>query len=142
MENKTGMKMTFLFGGIFLAAILVVFLSITVIPKALVNLTQASGSGSVSISNSYVLGQKLLAGADGKDNCIVTVFLLDKNGRGVAGKTVELTGMDNITKVNSVSDDKGMVVFETTSNIAGQFKLTAEYNGIELLQPVTVTFRK
>jgi len=136
------MKPFFILGGIFLAAVLVLFLSITVIPKALVSLTRASGSGSVSVSSSYVLGQKILAKADGKDNCLVVVFLLDKNGRGVAGKSAELEGMNGVTKLNDISDEKGQITFEMASAVEGQFKLSANYSGVDLPQTVTVTFRK
>jgi len=136
------MKPFFILGGIFLAAVLVLFLSITVIPKALVSLTRASGSGSVSVSSSYVLGQKILAKADGKDKCLVVVFLLDKNGRGVAGKSVELEGMNGVTKLNDISDEKGQITFEMASAVEGQFKLSANYSGVDLPQTVTVTFRK
>lgn len=139
---RKDMKPFFILGGIFLAAVLVLFLSITVIPKALVSLTRASGSGSVSVSSSYVLGQKILAKADGKDNCLVVVFLLDKNGRGVAGKSAELEGMSGITKLNDLSDEKGQITFEMASATEGQFKLTANYSGVDLPQTVTVTFRK
>jgi len=135
------MKPVFIVVGIFAAVALVLFLAIKIVPEALVSLTKASGSGSVSVTNSYVLGQKLLAEADGKDTCIVNIFLLDKNGRGVAGKEVEMKGMENITKLNNISDEKGKVSFAMTSKVDGQFKLTAEYNGMELPQIVTVTFR-
>ena len=128
--------------GILMAIALVLFLSINVIPKALVSLTKASGSGSVSVSNSYLLGQKILAKANGEDKCLVVVFLLDKNGKGVPGKAVELEGMPNINKINDVSDEKGQVTFEMTSTTEGQFKLTANYSGVDLPQIVTVTFRK
>jgi len=139
---RKDMKPFFILGGIFLAAVLVLFLSITVIPKALVSLTRASGSGSVSVSSSYVLGQKILAKADGKDNCLVVVFLLDKNGRGVAGKSAELEGMNGVTKLNDISDEKGQITFEMASAVEGQFKLSANYSGVDLPQTVTVTFRK
>lgn len=138
---RKDMKPFFILGGIFLAAVLVLFLSITVIPKALVSLTRASGSGSVSVSSSYVLGQKILAKADGEDKCYVVVFLLDKNGRGVAGKSAELEGMSGITKLNDLSDEKGQITFEMASATEGQFKLTANYSGVDLPQTVTVTFR-
>lgn len=136
------MKPFFILGGIFVAAALVLFLATTIIPQALVNLSQASSSGSVSVSSSYVLGQKLLAIADGEDTCVVNVFLLDKNGRGVAGKSVELEGMGGITKLNDLSDEKGQISFEMVSAIEGQFKLSANYSGVDLPQTVTVTFRK
>lgn len=142
MKNKKRMNIVLVLIGVVLAAALILFLSTKVIPQALVSLSRASGSGSVSVANSYVLGQKILAKADGKDRCSVVIFLLDRNGRGVAGETVELTGMDGITKLNDISDDKGKLSFEMVSNIEGQFRLIANYTGIELPQTVTVTFRK
>ena len=142
MKNKKGMKPAFVFGGILAVVALVLFLSVSIIPKALVTLTKASGSDKVVIKNSYILGQKILAKADGKDTCIVNVFLLDKNGRAVIGKTAEITGIDGVVKMNDISDKTGKVVFEVASSIEGQFKLMATVDGVELPQTVTVTFRK
>lgn len=142
MVVKKQTKLLLIVVGVLVAIALVLFLSINVIPKALVSLTRASSSEVVSVPNSYLLGQKILAKADGEDKCLVVVFLLDKSGRGVAGKSVELEGMDNITKLNSVSDEKGQVTFDMTSAKEGQFKLTANYSGVNLPQTVTVTFRK
>ncbi len=136
------MKPVFLFGGLLLGLGLVFFLSISVIPKALVTLTKASGSGRVVVATSYLLGEKILAKADGKDDCRLNVFLLDKNGRGVSGKTAELTGIEGITKINSLSNSNGKVAFKVISNIEGQFELKASIDGVELPQTVTVTFRK
>lgn len=142
MKDKKGIKPVVLFGAISAVIGLVLFLSVSVIPKALVTLTNATSSGRVVVNNSYVLGQKILAKADGKDTCIVNVFLLDKNGRGVAGKTAEINGIEGIKKINDVSDNMGKIAFEMTSATEGQFKLKALFNGVELLQTVTVTFRK
>lgn len=142
MKDKKGVKPAVLFGAITAVIGLVLFLSVSIIPKALTTLTKASSSDKVVINNSYMLGQKILARADGKDTCIVNVFLLDKNGRAVTGKTAEVTGVEGITKINDISDKTGKVAFEMTSGVEGQFKLKATVNGVELPQTVTVTFRK
>jgi hypothetical protein len=142
MKSKKGLKPVFVFGGIGAIVLLILFLSIWVIPQALVTLTQASSSDKVVVANSYVLGQKILAEADGKDTCIINVFLLDKNGRGVAGKTAEITGAARVTKVNDLSDSTGKVAFEIVSDVDGQFELRATVDGAELPQTVTVTFRR
>ena len=122
---------------------LMFFLATTIIPQALVTLTRASSSGQVVVSGSYLLGDKILAKADGKDANKVNVFLLDKDGKPVQGKTVELTGMDgaNISQVNSVSDDTGKIAFKLISTKEGQFRINALYNGSELPQTIVVTFR-
>ena len=142
MKDKKNIKPVFVFGGVIAVIALVLFLSISVIPKALVTLTKASSSDKVVVKNSYVLGQKILAKADGKDTCIVNVFLLDKNGRAVIGKTAEMTGVEGIAKLNDLSDATGKVGFEVASSVEGQFKLSATVNGVDLPQTVTVTFRK
>ena len=128
-------------GGVVLGMVLVLLLATSVVPQALVTMTRASSSGNVVPSGSYLLGEKILAKADGKDKCVVNVFLLDKNGKGVQGKTVELTGMDNIKQVNAVSDADGKVKFELTSIVEKQYRINASYNGQQLPQTIVVTFR-
>ena len=129
-------------GGVVLGMVLVLFLATSVVPKALVTLTRASSSGSVVVGGSYLLGEKILAKADGKDACVVNVFLQDKNGQGVEGKTVELTGMtDGIEPVNTLSDKNGKISFKLTSVTEGQFKINALYSGSQLPQTIVVTFR-
>lgn len=127
--------------GVLLALILVLFLATSVIPKALVTLSRASSSGRVVPSGSYLIGDRILARADGVDVCTINVFLLDKGNKGVAGQTVELTGLDGIKKNNELSNKDGQVSFRLTSNKEGQFPIRASYNGVELPQTITVTFR-
>lgn len=141
IKNKN-VKPMMIAGGVVVGMILVLFLATSVVPKALVTLTRASSSGSVVVSGSYLLGEKILARADGKDACVINVFLQDKNGLGVEGKTVELTGMTSgIEAVNAVSDKNGKVSFELTSTTEGQFKINAIYGGSQLPQTIVVTFR-
>lgn len=129
-------------GGVVVGMVLVLLLATKVIPETLVTLTRASNSGAVVVNGSYLLGEKILAKADGKDACVVNVFLQDKNGLGVEGKTVELTGMTSgIEKLNSLSDKTGKVSFKLTSVTEGQFKMKASYGGSLLPQTIVVTFR-
>lgn len=129
-------------GGVVAGMVLVLFLATSVVPKALVTLTRASSSGSVVTTGSYLLGERILAKADGKDACVVNVFLQDKNGQGVEGKTVELTGMTSgVEPVNTLSDKNGKISFKLTSATEGQFKINALYSGSQLPQTIVVTFR-
>ena len=82
-----------------------------------------------------------MAKADGKDSAVVNVFLLDKNGKPVEGKTVELTGSDSVTPVNSLSNAQGMLKFRLTSIEEKQYRINAVYGGQELPQTILVTFR-
>ena len=141
IKNKN-VKPMIIAGGVVVGMILVLFLATSVVPKALVTLTRASSSGSVVVSGSYLLGDKILAKADGKDAAVVNVFLQDKNGLGVEGKTVELTGMTSgIEPINTLSDKTGKISFKLTSIVEGQFKINAIYAGSQLPQTIVVTFR-
>lgn len=129
-------------GGVIGGLLLLFFLANSVIPNALVTLTRASSSGEVVVNGSYLLGEKILAKADGKDANKINVFLLDKNGKPVQGKSVDLTGMTTgVKQVNDLSDATGKVSFNLTSTTEGQYKINANYNGQELPQTIVVTFR-
>jgi len=141
IKGKTA-KPIMIVGGVVLGMVLVLFLATSVVPQALVTLTRASSSGNVVVGGSYLLGEKILARADGKDSCVVNVFLQDKNGQGVEGKTVELMGMTTgMEPVNTLSDKNGKVSFKLTSLTEGQFKINALYGGSQLPQTIVVTFR-
>lgn len=148
MEEKKSLKSNLLknksfiltFGVVLLAIIFILYLATSVIPKTLVTLSRASFSDKVVVSNSYLIGEKILAKADGEDNCIISVFLLDKNSKAVKGKNVELTGMDNIVP-GRVSNDDGKVTFNLTSTVEGQYQINANYSGQPLPQTIVVTFR-
>lgn len=126
--------------GAFLVIGFILFLAISVLPKTLVTLSRASFSDKVVASNSYLIGEKILAKSDGKDNCVVSVFLLDKNSKAVRGKNVELTGMENIVP-SGLSDDDGKITFNLTSAEEGQYRINASYSGKPLPQTIVVTFR-
>ena len=120
---------------------LIYYLSSSVIPRILVTFSKAAPATKISIDDSYVLGSKILARADGEDKCKINVFLMDEKRKGVAGKKVELVGAKNIAVVNDLTDNNGMASFEIDSDEAGQFELVAVAEGVPLNKGVTVTFR-
>ena len=126
--------------GVFLVIVFILYLSTSVLPKTLVIMSKASFSDKVTVSNSYLIGEKILAKADGKDNCVVSVFLLDKNSKAVDGKNVELVGVDNAVS-SGVSDKDGKITFKMTSVEEKQYKINANYSGQPLPQTIVVTFR-
>jgi len=133
-------KKNILYSGIgFLIAIAgVVYLGTTVIPKALVTLTKASTVQKVSVKNSLLMGQKMMAKADGQDKCVVNVFVLDGDGKGIVGRSVQLSGLGEL---EAATDSLGKATFELTSTTVGQYELTAQVGGLPLSGTVTVTFR-
>jgi hypothetical protein len=143
-KNKLNIKNKSIAIGVLVVAgiALMFFLATNVVPNALITLTRASSSGRVVVSGSYLLGEKILAKADGKDVDKINVFLLDKNGKPVEGQTVELTGMaTGVKQVDALSNSQGKIAFELTSTTEGQFRINALYNGSELPQTIVVTFR-
>lgn len=119
---------------------LVYFIASSVVPKMLVTLTKAAPASVISLENSYFIGGKLLAVANGKDTCVVNVFALDSTGKGVKGKNVEISGMGDQV-ITGVTETDGKVMFQVKSSVEGQFKLTASIDGVVVGKPVTVTFR-
>lgn len=112
-----------------------------VVPKAMVTMTKAAPATVVSLSDSRLLGEKILARADGKDKCIVNVFVLDKNGKGVPGKQVTLEGLDSILPSSASTNTEGKVSFTMSSTKEGTFKLSASVGGSPMSHEIKVTFR-
>lgn len=102
-------------------------------------LTKAAPSTKVSLGNSYFIGGKILAVADGKDACVVNVFVMDGTGKGIRGKGVELSGIGEPQIEMSGAD--GKATFEVKSIKEGQFTLEASIEGAPLPRTVKVTFR-
>ncbi len=129
-----------LFSGIgFLVGLaLLVYLGTSLVPRALVTLTKAGSAQKVSIKNSILIGQKIMADADGEEKCVVNVFVLDSEGKGIKGKTVELSGIGIYQKI---TDSMGQATFEVTSTVAGQYNLMAMVDGAYLPKSLTVTFK-
>ncbi len=125
--------------GLLMALILIIYLAVSVVPNTLVFLAKASSANAkVSIKNSLVMGEKVLAKADGKDKCVINVFALDNKGKGVFGRQVQLSGLD---QMNAITDDSGKARFEMVSMEAKQYELIASVNGVQLTKKIKVTFR-
>lgn len=139
MEVK---KRTFVVIGFGLGSLLLTFVLATqVVPRAMITLTKATPASKIAISESRVLGEKILAKADGVDRCVVNVFLMDSSGKGVAGKKIVLVGAKGIMVIKDVTDNDGKASFAVTSKDEGQFVLSASVGGSPLSRGVTVTFR-
>ena len=123
------------------AMVAIYYMASYVVPQTLVTLTKAAPALVVSLADSRIIGEKILALADGKDQVSVNVFVLDKTSKGVNGKQVELTGADAISPTIALTDTEGKANFKITSKIAKQYTLNATIGGVELSQSVVVTFR-
>lgn len=93
--------------------------------------------------HSYVFGSPLMAAADDQEKILVSVFILNAQERGVAGKTVSVTSQPalSLKPIQSQTDKYGQAIFEATSNRPGQFVVSASVDGQTIPQAVTLTFR-
>lgn len=118
--------------------VLVFYLASFVIPKALITLSRADSTQNVSIKNSFLVGKRIMAKADQQDKCVVYVFVLDADQKGIAGKNVELSGFG---KLDAITDTLGKVTFELATGEAKQYELMASVDGVALEKTMKVTFR-
>lgn len=136
----TKKQITFVLVG--LVSVIVVFLvAYKLIPQVLVTFTKAAPATKVSVSDSYIIGEKVLCKANGEDVCKVNVFLLDKNGKPVVGKNVLMDGEASIETVNQLSDKNGKVSFDISKESEGQVRMEATYQNVPIGSGVMVTFR-
>lgn len=133
-------KKSYLIAGIsVLGMAFLYFMATSVVPKAMVTLTKAAPASKVSLENSYFIGGDILAKADGVDKCVLNVFVLDKSGKGIKGKSVVVSGMGD--EFSAVSGSDGLAKIEVSSASEGQFELEASVEGVPLTKTVKVTFR-
>jgi len=140
MKNNKKLKLysviavVFIFGFYYMAA--------KVLPQYTVNyMTRATRVGEVDYKQSTLIGAKSLCKADSIDTCKVTVALADENGLPVAGKVANLSGVSGIKALSTTSDKLGMIAYEVTSTVEGQFEMSAEVDGKQIEKTVILTFR-
>ena len=140
MNSRT--KSVLLAIAVVLGAGFVYFSATSLVPRMLVTLTKAAPATKVSLSNSYLLGSKILCRADGLDKCVVNVFLSDSDSRPVTGKAMSLSaeGAEVLPAV-SKTDQSGKASFTLVSNIEGQVTVGALVDGVPMTKTVVVTFR-
>ncbi len=135
-------KKKYLLIGLSVVGLLVIYyLSTQLVPRIFVTLTKAAPATVISATDSYILGDRILAKADGIDECRINVFALDKSGKGVEGKQVILEGLEDIEAVNQLTDKDGKASFKIRSKTEGQFTVVAIADGKTIPGGVKVTFR-
>jgi hypothetical protein len=120
---------------------LVYFLASYAVPRVFVSMTKAAPASKVSLTNSRIIGETILAKADGIDKCVVNVFVMDATGKGVSGRQVFLSGMEGILPAVAATDNSGKAAFSMTSTVEKQYDISANVDGVELPKTVKVTFR-
>lgn len=141
-ESKFNFKLLLSVLGVATGVAGMYFAATRLVPNVLVTLTQAEPEKIVSMADSLVLGEKILARADGTDTNVVNVFVLNTDLQGVADKQVFLSSSGGlIDEAVKLTDKDGKASFEIRSEVEGQFEVSAAVEGAPLSRGVTVTFR-
>ncbi len=141
LELKLKKKQIVMVVALLISVVVLFLVAYSLVPRIFVTLTKAAPATTVSVTDSYVIGERILCKADGEDKCKVNVFLLDKNGKPVVGKSASMTGGAEIDTLNQLSDKDGKVSFEISSRTEGQVDLQVAHQNVPFGSSVTVTFR-
>lgn len=98
-------------------------------------------SSIVAISNSYAFASPLKAKITG-EFIRVTIYVLDAQGMGIKGKSVEIGQVTDlqIKEVLATTDDTGMAYFDISSSKAGLYIIQPVVEGKLLNQKINITF--
>jgi len=126
----------------FLSLALIASLFLVLKTTIFVKKASNSNQSTVVLENSYIFVSPLQAKADNKEKMRLTVFILDGRGLGVPNQIVDLSTSVkiSITEVQKNTDESGKAVFDLSSNIPGQFNITAKTQSGTLPQQVKVVF--
>jgi hypothetical protein len=129
---------------------IILFLSLALIASVFLVLqttvfTKKASTGNQSavvLENSYLFASPLQAKSDNKEKIRLTVFILDGRGLGVPNQNINLSTSSqiSITEVQNITDDSGKAVFDLSSNISGQFNVSAQTKNGTIPQQVKIVF--
>lgn len=136
------MNKKYLFIIIFLSIALAASLYLVLKTNVFVKKASTGNQSTVVLENSYLFVSPLQAKADNKEKMRLTVFILDGRGLGVPNQTISLSTSSqiSITAVQNITDDSGKAIFDLSSNIAGQFSVSAKTPNSTVPQQVKVVF--
>lgn len=125
----------------FLALIIMFYVAGVLLPKQLVIMSRASNTGKISATNSLMIASKISAKANGEDTCKVNVFASDEDGKPVKGAKIVLSGIDTIEPKQASSGDDGKASFTIKSSEAKSISLSANIDGVNLKNTLSVVFK-
>lgn len=97
---------------------------------------------SFSVDNSYVFMTPLRAKANNEERIRITVFVLNNQGLGVLGKSVNLGQDSNLTieGIQPQTDNFGKAVFDVSSSRPGEYFLEVKVEQTILPQKAHLSF--
>lgn len=102
-----------------------------------------SNAAYIRIENCYLFASPLQAKADSKEKIRLTAFILDSQGKGVAGEAVFLNQNEKLemNSIQAVTDDLGRAIFDLSTSSIGEYIIEAKVGNKTLPQKVKVSFR-
>lgn len=136
------MNKKYLFIIIFLSIALIASLYLVLKTTVFVKKASTGNQSTIVLENSYLFASPLQAKADNKEKMRITVFILDGRGLGVVNQDISLSTSSqiSITEVQNITDESGKAVFDLSSNIPGQFNVSAKTKNGTIPQQVKVVF--
>lgn len=97
---------------------------------------------SFSVNNSYIFLTPLRAKANNQERIRLTIFVLNNQGLGVLGKTVNVGQDQNLTieGIQPRTDSYGKAIFDVLSNKTGEYYLQVRVEDTVLPQKAHLSF--
>lgn len=105
--------------------------------------TRASiSANSFSIDNSYIFVTPLRARANNQEKIRITVFILNNQGLGVAGKKVSIPMSPGISSeaTQGLTDQYGKAFFDISSTTKGEYYFDVTVDDVALKQKAHLSF--
>lgn len=136
------MNKKYLFTILFLSIALIASVFLVLKTTVFVKKASTGNQSTIVLENSYLFASPLQAISDNKEKIRITVFILDGRGLGVVNQTISLSSSSqiSITEIQNITDESGKAVFDLSSNIAGQFNVSAKTKNGTIPQQVKVVF--
>lgn len=128
--------------GILLIVTFIIYILVAVAKIPLFSFTEAANDNRpISLTSSLIFAWPLEVKADNEENTEITVFIRDKDGKGIPEKQVTISStIGDILGNPSITDSQGKAVFTITSATNGVAEIEAMVDNRKLQNNVTVKF--
>jgi len=125
--------------------LLVLLLTMSIFANVrLIIFSRASSTGvDFSVENSYLFASPLEARANGQEKIRITVFVLNREGRGMSNQQIILSKSPELVleQINSLTDTYGRAVFDLSTSKPGEYMVGATLEGKALGESLKIVFK-
>lgn len=128
--------------GILFMITVVAYIIITIFRIPIFSFTQAAiEDREADIGTSLIFAWPLEVAANGEDRSEITIFIRDREGRGIPSRQVQLnSNIGEIQGTNTTTDSQGKIVFYITSTTNGVAQIEAFVDNRKLQKTISVQF--